>query len=389
MARIVKQNWICSTDAGTQLPQVTCLDDGRVLLIADASTDADGAPDAEKIDETGQVQTSLCKKKWRGEGTYVNARTVPYFVLPANWNAVVQVKCVLGDIARLTYRNKSVYAIYADVGGEKGIGEASILAVEALGFDPWVNGKIKNGIPYLKNDGVTYEIVPGSANLEITKNYEDIQYYGKTLFENESVRNETSEPSQYQSAFFGSDAVFNLQQSDSTAVRFISYFAQNYAAVRNEVASWFVRRQLPDGSWIGHEPTATSNACVAHQVTCLKQCALPYPDWNSKTTVNAAINVDVFVGWALEHGWKKVMVRAQLVPGDICVSGPNNDVASLDHVYAFLAFCSEAGDQVSDTDSGTAFVLHNQHFGVGKRSLDGSGIKNIGGWRFALRMPEV
>ena len=95
-------------------PVVVVLDNGHVLITADADTDADGSPDADRIDGTGQLQTALGKDNgWKGDGDYVNARIIPYYVLPGNWKEVTNVSSKLGDIAKISYNNKTFYAIYA------------------------------------------------------------------------------------------------------------------------------------------------------------------------------------------------------------------------------------------------------------------------------------
>jgi hypothetical protein len=160
-------------------PVVTVLDNGHIYVLSDAAADADGAPNADVIDEHGQLDTSLRRSRgWRGEGEYVNALTIPYFVLPGNWKEVTGIKCNLGDIAKLSVDGASVFAIYADVGGDDSIGEASVRAIVELGGDPWRNHKIKVGLGY----GVTYEIIPDSADLEATRSFDEIQQYGSVLF---------------------------------------------------------------------------------------------------------------------------------------------------------------------------------------------------------------
>lgn len=176
--RAIDHPWT-SSQPPHQQPEVTVLDDGHVLVVSDAAADADGAPNADVIDKYGQLETSLRRSRgWRGEGKYVNALEIPYFVLPGNWKSVTGIKCGLGDIAKLSFNGVSVFAIYADVGGEDSIGEASVRAIVELGGDPWRNDKIKVGLGY----GVTFEIVPGSANLESTRTFEEIQQYGSELF---------------------------------------------------------------------------------------------------------------------------------------------------------------------------------------------------------------
>lgn len=159
---------------------VTALDNGNVLVLSDAAADADGAPNVKEIDvKHGRLDTSLRRSRgWKGEGVYMNALSIPYFVLPKNWEKVTGTTCQPGDIAKLGFKEKFVYAIFADVGDEESIGEASVRVIEALGETPWKNHKVVRGIEY----GVTYEIIPGSANLDITRTFEDIQQYGNTFF---------------------------------------------------------------------------------------------------------------------------------------------------------------------------------------------------------------
>lgn len=421
MATTIKHRWKLGSRSSEQAPTVLILDTGRILIVADASTDADGAPDAKDIDPDGRKETSLGKANgWKGDGEYVNARAVPYFVLPKNWKKVTGATCKLGDIAKISYKGNSVFAIYADAGPTTSIGEASISAVEALNFNPWNKSKTKiiKGIPY----GVTYEIITGSKNLLLSRTFEEIQHYGKILFNEEPTTeitkqddiewigvskskdeqlifsahtaeapiyslqtNETTKLVNFLSNFpdapikaydilhlklleteFIPNIVSDLRIPKSNADKFITFFSLNYSAVREEVEEWFVPK---------YSPRATQNGCVAHQVSCLKLCGLPYPDWESKKTELQAINVDYFVVWAKSNGWTKITDISSLLPGDICVSGPRSDLSSLDHVYAFYQYI----------DSSTALVLHNQAFGLSKRSLIGRG--GVGTWRFALRMP--
>lgn len=144
------------------------------------------------------------------------------------------------------------------------------------------------------------------------------------------------------------------------AKKFIDYFSQHYADVRAEVERWFVGK---------YSPTAVSNGCVAHQVSCLKLCGFNYPQPLGSME---SINVDYFVTWALGQKWTKITDVTKLQHGDICVSGPSS--TDIDHVYAFLSYI----------DKDTANVCHNQAVGVSSRSLAGVG---CGKWRFALRMP--
>lgn len=152
------------------------------LIVTDGDVDADGSPRVGSIDpKTGQSETSLRRSNgWQGENSYVNSETVPFYVLPLNWAKITGLSASLGDMAKLTYGSRTVYAIFADQGPNDLIGEASICAVEALGFNPWnADGtRIVRGIPH----GVSYEIRPGSANLTRTIDFDSIQAYGLEIF---------------------------------------------------------------------------------------------------------------------------------------------------------------------------------------------------------------
>lgn len=416
MSIVINHSWKDGGDNASN-PVVVVLDNGHVLITADADTDADGSPDATIIDGSGQLQTALgTDNGWKGDSKYVNARIIPYYVLPGNWKNVTNVNCKLGDIAKVTYKNKTVYAIYADIGPDSIIGEASIATVEALGHNPWNNQhtKIVSGIPH----GVTYEIIPKSSNLAQTVNFETIQAYGKAAFGEtpqpnpsdiqKSVTwlefNRSGEGTSAITAYAGSDPKYTrfyktkesliefLQAfpnahtalvaenkaipdcpdltgiiqppiEATSAKKFVTFFENNYAAVRHEVERWFIDN-IPE-QW---STNAVKNGCVAHQVSCLHLCDLPHPTLDTIPSVN----VDKFVEWALSHNWTKITSMDSLKPGDICVSGPSS--TDLDHVYCFVNYI----------DVENAHVLHNQVFGLATRSLVGNG---CGRWRFALRMP--
>ncbi|CCI20451.1 hypothetical protein MICAF_7340001 [Microcystis aeruginosa PCC 9807] len=412
MTQQIAQSWKNGGDNSSP-PQVVLLNNGHVLITSDADTDADGSPDAVAIGNgSGQLQTSLGKPRWKGEGDYVNARKIPYYVLPGNWQEVTGVNCKLGDIAKITYKNKEIYAIYADNGPDEIIGEASIAAVEALDHHPWNDShtKIISGIPY----GVNYEIIPGSSNLDRTIDRDTIQAYGQELFGSVPVAevavdynavdwlelNRASDGSPAITAYLGAvpkytryyknkkelieflqafpkansalvaqnkdipncpDVIIRDTVVSSNAARFAKFFEGNYGSVRAEVTRWFA--PINDGS-------STKNACVAHQVSCLKLCNLPYPQPLGN---DASINVRAFEAWALSHGWTKIRDRDQLKPGDLCVCLNSNPAD--DHVFCFLHHVN--ADVVS--------ILDNQATGVHNRSLSGAGGKTP--WTVALRMP--
>jgi hypothetical protein len=84
-------------------------------------------------------------------GTYVDARKVPYIVLPPEF--MKQFGMALGDLAMVTNRRngKSSFAIFADIGPPGKIGEGSIALAHALGIndDPRYGGTGDFSIAYL------------------------------------------------------------------------------------------------------------------------------------------------------------------------------------------------------------------------------------------------
>lgn len=416
MSRVINHSWKNGGDESSN-PVVVVLDNDHILITADADTDADGSPDADTIDGSGQRETALGKANgWKGDNEYVNARIIPYYVLPGDWEDVTNESCKFGDIAKISYKNKTVYAIYADVGPDSIIGEASIATVEALGHNPWNNQHtaIVSGISH----GVTYEIIPQSSNLAQTVNFETIQAYGKTVFGEtpqptpsgiqksvtwlELNRSDDRNPAitayadadpKYTRFYQTKESLIEFLQAfpnahtalvaenkpipacpdltgiiqppieTASAQKFVTFFENNYAAVRNEVEGWFID-DIPE-QW---STDAVTNGCVAHQVSCLYLCDLPHPTLDTIPSVN----VDEFVDWVLSHDWTKITSINSLKSGDICVSGPTS--SDLDHVYCFVDYI----------DAENAQVLHNQVFGLANRSLVGN---DCGEWRFALRMP--
>lgn len=180
--------------------------DGRVHFIADASIDADGAngqnggPVAYRVDDSGTDYLDnagmkirrgkvVCKNDdarsiiildtdnepkvfpggliasmtWykhpelssHDPAAYVDSETIPYIVIPP---LVMHktVGIVRGCLARVTFNNKSIDCVVADLSGGS-IGELSIAAARAL------------GIPASPRDGgletcnVLYELWPGTA----------------------------------------------------------------------------------------------------------------------------------------------------------------------------------------------------------------------------------
>lgn len=94
----------------------------------------------------------------RDPARYVNAETVPYIVLPKKMPEQ-KGGPKLGDLAAVVnLRNRRVaYAICADIGSAKHIGEGSMALAKSLGIDP----NPRNGGA---DDSVLYVVFPGSGN---------------------------------------------------------------------------------------------------------------------------------------------------------------------------------------------------------------------------------
>jgi hypothetical protein len=84
---------------------------------------------------------------------YLDSEQVAYVVTPPQLIKLVG-PVVMGCLARVSYKGKTVDAIVGDIGPKKHIGEASIACAKALGINP--NPK-KGGT----SSGVQYEFFPG------------------------------------------------------------------------------------------------------------------------------------------------------------------------------------------------------------------------------------
>jgi hypothetical protein len=126
---------------------------GRFLSVA---TNADGKP---VIQRSGRFKgfyvstTSLHNAAGSptAPATYVDARKIPYIVLPPEF--MKQFGVELGDLAMVTnQRNgKTSFAIFADIGPHGKIGEGSVALAHALGIndDPRYGGTGNFSIAYL------------------------------------------------------------------------------------------------------------------------------------------------------------------------------------------------------------------------------------------------
>jgi hypothetical protein len=92
------------------------------------------------------------------DGRYLTADEVQYFVIPLpSWRFDYRSAGIRpGDVGAIVYDNKVVYGVFADVGPETVIGEASYATALALGINPDPG---KGGV----SSGVTYIVFPGQV----------------------------------------------------------------------------------------------------------------------------------------------------------------------------------------------------------------------------------
>jgi hypothetical protein len=142
---------------------------GALYILADMDIDADGSPNAKKIDPgNGQLETSFSFPGQSGQAQFVDAEKVPYFVLPGNRDPAKRLATQMGirsgDVAAVVFKDKVEYAIFADSGPADKIGEGSIKLAQSLDHDPFIlrNGKriVARSIPR----DVIYIVFPGSRD---------------------------------------------------------------------------------------------------------------------------------------------------------------------------------------------------------------------------------
>jgi hypothetical protein len=127
------------------------LSNGNVYFKAGMTIDADGAPDARRIDRSGSTSTSLRY----ADNSSVNAHEVPYIVLPGGQYQKYGIHP--GDMAAVRYNGQVTFAVFADVGPGNKIGEGSMNLAAQLGIS---NNPTRGGV----SGGVEYIVIPGSGN---------------------------------------------------------------------------------------------------------------------------------------------------------------------------------------------------------------------------------
>jgi hypothetical protein len=152
--------------------RLTQLDNGAVYFRAGMAVDADGSPRARQIDPYGQSRTSLR----HDNGASVNAEATHYYVLPYGQYKQFGVK--LGDVAAVRYGDQVRFAVFADVGPRRKLGEGSMALAHSLGMS---NSPISGGT---QRPEVEYLVFPRSGNGTPLHNlaHEDLgrHYLGKT-----------------------------------------------------------------------------------------------------------------------------------------------------------------------------------------------------------------
>jgi hypothetical protein len=171
-AQSVKPRFAGVTFVGT-------LPTGELVYQSELQLDTDGWPDGKNQgDSTWQPDTTFRY----GDGSYVNANAVPYFVLPGTWYAQFGIK--VGDLGALVFKDKLAFAVFADVGPKGKLGEASLELFRQLGEERLrPNGRVINSG---MGGGVTTIVFPGS---KADTGYQDeksllnyIQTRGQLLF---------------------------------------------------------------------------------------------------------------------------------------------------------------------------------------------------------------
>lgn len=127
--------------------------DGHISWLSDCDVDNDGSGGNPEGDPYHQDQTTLKHT----DGTYLNAQTEAYVVIPSGISQLVG-PIVMGCQARIHYRQTGdiADAVVGDVGPSAKIGEASVKCAKMLGMNP---SPINGGEDHM--DQVLFEIWPG------------------------------------------------------------------------------------------------------------------------------------------------------------------------------------------------------------------------------------
>jgi hypothetical protein len=135
-ARPIEKKFVKAPKILAQLPG------GEIYFDSALELDTDGWPDGQgKGDTSWQPRTSLRY----ANGTSINANALPSFVLPQPRIWYKNRGVALGDYAAVIFKDLLAFAVFADLGPTKKIGEGSIELLRRLGEERIKsNGKIRN-----------------------------------------------------------------------------------------------------------------------------------------------------------------------------------------------------------------------------------------------------
>ncbi|MBI2384612.1 MAG: glycoside hydrolase family 75 protein, partial [Elusimicrobia bacterium] len=143
-----------------------------VGFTAKMAIDGDGPGGGRDGDPTYQRETAL-----KSNGASLNARVVPFIVIPGDFSAA-HPTVKLGDYAAVTYGGKTSYAIVGDVGPKGVLGEGSPALARAVGINPHpVSGGVQSA-------SVQYLIIPGSRKPAVPGSAAEVQSQVGAAFEN-------------------------------------------------------------------------------------------------------------------------------------------------------------------------------------------------------------
>jgi len=111
------------------------LEGGELYYDSLLDLDTDGSRFAAQ-DATGQSDTSLHQP----DGKPVDSDSVPFFVLPGSFGE--ELGFSLGDVAAVIFEDKIEFAVFADHGPSKKLGEGSIALHRSLGHETIRGGKL-------------------------------------------------------------------------------------------------------------------------------------------------------------------------------------------------------------------------------------------------------
>jgi hypothetical protein len=147
------------------------LEGGELYYDSLLDLDTDGSRFAAQ-DATGQSDTSLHQPN----GKPVDSDVVPFFVLPGSFGEHQGFR--LGDVAAVIFKDKVEFAVFADHGPSKKLGEGSIALHRSLGHETIRGGKLHDEA--IDADVITI-VFPGSGD-ETPQTPDRIRAIGSTHF---------------------------------------------------------------------------------------------------------------------------------------------------------------------------------------------------------------